>query len=382
MAAENTKERRRNVINLFRVAGIQVNIDYSWFIIFVLIFWSLSAGYFPRQYPGQTAQAYWFAGFVATILFFFSVLFHELSHSIMAMRLGINIPEITLFIFGGVSRLSEEPKDPQNELKIAIVGPLSSFVLAGLFWVVRNLVQGMNLPLMVLVFSYLTWINIALGVFNLLPGFPLDGGRVFRAIAWWRTGSLARATKWASDIGKSFAVALMVLGAIQIFAGALIGGLWLVFIGIFLRGIAEGGYQEVMMRQSLEDVKVRDVMIHDVVTVPPDLKINGLIDEYFLRFGYKGFPVVSEGRVSGIVSLAEVKEVPNEQKQSTDVGSVMHAVSDVHTIDPELSLADALKKMGQQEVNRLLVMEHDKLMGMITKTGLLRFLEIRRILEH
>ena len=368
-------------IPLFRVAGIQITIDYSWFVIFALILWSLSAGYFPRQHPGLSTQTYWAAGAVATVFFFLSVIFHELSHSLMAIRSGISIPEITLFIFGGVSRLSQDPKDPLNELKIAIVGPFSSFLLAGVFWAAQSMVKLGPFPLMAEIFGYLSWINVALGVFNLIPGFPLDGGRVLRAVMWWKTGSLARATKWASDIGKGFAVALMVLGGFQIFAGMLIGGLWMLFIGIFLRGIAEGGYQELIMRQSLEGVHVREVMITDVIAVAPDLSVDRLITGYFLRYGFKGFPVVEVDRTLGVVSLADVKKVEEGEYSTKTVADVMTDADGGMRIDPGDSLAEAFRRMTQQDMGRLLVMDGDKMVGMITKTGLIRFLEIKKILE-
>lgn len=382
MSTEITGKRNRRGFDLFKIAGIQITLDYSWFIIFALVVWSLSAGYFPHYYPGQSTQAYWIAGLTAALLFFFSVLAHELSHSFMAIHSGIKIPGITLFIFGGVSQLSEDPKDPKIELKIAIVGPLTSFALALIFWGIKNSLMTNQTSLILAVFDYLAWINMALGIFNLIPGFPLDGGRVFRALWWWKTGSLTQATKLASDMGKGFALALMILGGLQIFSGALIGGLWFLFIGMFLRGIAEGGYQELVMKQSLEGVQVQEVMIQDVVNVPSVLPINHLIREYFLRYGYRGFPVVQEGKVLGVVSLTNVKDIPEEEQKTRTVEEVMNPLNDKMLIAPEASLAEALKKMIQGDISRLLVMREDKLAGMITKTGLLRFLEIKHILEN
>jgi Zn-dependent protease/predicted transcriptional regulator len=382
MNSSDTTKHPASGINLFKVAGIQITIDVSWFIIFLLVLWSLSAGYFPRQFPDQSVQVYWAAGLVATILFFFSVLFHEMSHSLMAQRCGIEISEIKLFIFGGVSKLSEEAKNPVNEFKIAVVGPMSSFVLAIFFWFCTRLLGGLQLSLAPIITGYLVWINVALGIFNLLPGFPLDGGRILRAILWYKTGSLSRATKWASDVGKGLAIALMVLGALQIFAGMLIGGIWLIFIGMFLRGVAEGGYQEVVMRQSLEDVEVREVMIEDVVNVQPDLTIRKLVTDYFLRYGFKGFPVMDNEKVIGVISLAEVKNIDYNQESTTRVADIMQPLNNKIVISPDISLVIAMRKMVTENTARLLVMENDQLLGMITKTGLLRFLEIRNILEE
>jgi CBS domain-containing protein len=298
----------------------------------------------------------------------------------MAIRCGIEIPEITLFIFGGVSKLSQEPKDPKTELKISVVGPLSSFVLAGIFGLIAKLLVGLP-ALLVAVFHYLSWINVALGVFNLIPGFPLDGGRIFRAIWWWKTGSLIRATKVATDLGKTFAVALMVLGALQIFTGLLISGLWLVFIGMFLRGMSERGYEELIIRKSLEGVPLKEVMIRDVVSVPPSLTLDQLVHDYFLHYTYRGFPVVSDHAVLGLVSLSAVSGVPREEQARTTAAEVMTPLREGLVIAADASLAEALTRMVQEDADRLLVMEQGRMAGLITKTSLLRFVQIKQILE-
>ena len=369
-------------VKIFKIAGIQVRLDYSWLIIFLLVLWSLSAGYFPRNYPDQSTGTYWLAGLVATFLFFASILTHELSHSLVARRFGIEIREITLFIFGGLANIAKEPTSPKIEFTIAIVGPLTSFLLAAFFWVLTMPFQGFMSPLTIVILEYLAWINLALGVFNLFPGFPLDGGRVFRAFWWWKTGSLRRATKAASDIGKGMAVTLMILGALQIFAGALVGGLWFIFIGMFLRGIAEGGYQELILRESLEAVQARDIMIRDVVTVPASLPVSGVVSDYFLRYGFRGFPVAEDGKVLGMISLAQVGKIPPEERGKNNAGQVMVPRGPEIEIAPDDSLADALKRMTQEDNGRLLVVEKEKIVGMITKTGLLRYWEARQALEN
>jgi Zn-dependent protease/CBS domain-containing protein len=364
-----------------KIAGIQITIDASWLVVFILVALSLSMGYFPRQFPGQSVSTYWVAGLLATLLFFGSILVHELAHALMARRAGIHTPEITLFIFGGVARLSAEARDAKTEFRIAIVGPLTSFALALLFWGLSQALETDQPSLPGAVLSYLTWINVALGVFNLIPGFPLDGGRVLRAFLWHRYGSLTVATRTASDIGKGFALVLMFFGGIQIFTGSLLGGLWLIFIGMFLRGMAEGGYQEVVLRQALAGVAVQDVMTQNVVRVPPDLSTSRLLSEYFLRYGYHGFPVAQNGKVSGVVSLEDVQHIPEDKRSTTTVEQIMQPLSDRTTIVPQAPLTDALSKMAHEGSGRLLVMQDAMLHGMITKTGLLRFLEIKRILE-
>ena len=379
--AETIADQKKG-INLIKIGGIQIKLDYSWFIVFALVLWSLSAGYFPQTYPERTTLTYWTAGLIAALLFFVSVVTHELSHSFMAIRSGIKIPEITLFIFGGMARLSEEAGDPKTEFKIAIVGPLTSFALAVVFWLIQNAIRGDQPSIIVEIFGYLAWINIALAVFNLIPGFPLDGGRVFRAFWWWKNGSMIEATRVASDIGKGFAIVLMILGGVQIFSGALIGGLWLIFVGMFLRGMAQGGYQQLVIEKSLEGTRVQDIMIRDVVTAAPDLSLKQLIADYFLRYGYRGFPIMTDGKVSGMISLANVKDLSEQEQADKMVKQVMTPINGAMTILPETSLIEALKKMSQEKVTRLLVMRGDQMMGMITQTGLLRFLEIKRALAN
>jgi Zn-dependent protease/CBS domain-containing protein len=381
MNGEAGELRKIRGVSFFKVAGIRISFDYSWFIVFAVVLFALSEGYFPRYYPGHGAQAYWLAGLIATLFFFASVVVHEVAHSLMAIRSGIEITEITLFIFGGVSRITEEPRDPATELRIALVGPLSSFALAFGFWVVRSLFASFNLPMTTGIFTYLAWINLALGIFNLIPGFPLDGGRVFRALYWWRTGSLTQATRLAADIGKGFATALMVLGGLQIFLGDLIGGLWFIFIGMFLRGLSQRGFEEVVIRQSLEGVPVREVMVRSVVSVPPELPVSSLVQDYFLHYAYGGFPVIQDGRVVGLVSVAGVRGMPPEEQSRRQVAEIMTPLSGSLIISDEVSLAEALRRMTQEEQDRLLVMRGEELQGLITKSGLMRFVQLKQVLE-
>jgi Zn-dependent protease/predicted transcriptional regulator len=368
-------------IGRFKVAGVTIGFDYSWFIIFAVVLLALEGGYFPHYYPGYQRQTYWIAGFIATLFFFGSVVIHELSHSLMAIRSGIEIREITLFIFGGVSRITEEPKDAVTEMKIALVGPLSSFGLALVFWVIQSLSGWMGLILLTGIFYYLAWINLALGIFNLIPGFPLDGGRIFRALVWWKTGSLTRATRVAADLGKGFAIALMVLGGVQIFAGDLIGGIWFIFIGMFLRGMSRRGYEEVIVRKTLENVPVRQVMTREVVTVPANLSLYEMIHFYFLHYPYRGFPVRDDGRVVGLISLAKVRDIPPGEYPVLTVRELMTPQTADMVISPEASLELVSKRMTRTGQDRLLVMERGELVGLITNHTLMRFVEIKRILE-
>ena len=251
------------------IRGIEVKLNYSCLIVFALVLFSLSLGYFPRTYPGNSMRTYWMTGLLATLLFCLSVITHELSHWFMALRSGIKIRQITLFIFGGTARLSEQANDPKTEFKIAVAGPLVSLVLAGFLWLIQVAIQGDQPSIVVEMFGYLAWINVALAVFNLIPGFPLDGGRLLRAFWWWKSGSVIDATRVASDWGKGFAIVLMIFGGLQIFAGSLIGGLSLILIAMFLRGMAEAGYQNLLLKKSLEGTRVEQLMTRGVVSAHP-----------------------------------------------------------------------------------------------------------------
>lgn len=386
--AETTRDvetpGRRRGLSLFRIAGTEIRIDVSWLLIFGLILVSLAVGYFPSKHPGQSTLGYWVAGLVGALLFFASILLHELSHTFVARASGIPVPAITLFLFGGVSMMEEEAQDAGTEFRIAVVGPLTSFVLAGVFWSLGRALPDATPTLVAGVVQYLAFINAALGVFNLLPGFPLDGGRVLRAVLWWRTGSLRKATRTAADAGKGLALGLVFLGALQILlAGALVGGLWLVFIGMFLRGMAEAGYQSLVLRQALEEVTVADVTTRNPVTVSPDLSIRELVDDYLLAHGYRAFPVVEGGKVRGLISVAELRGLPADRRATTTVRELMVPVTEDLRVEPDLALTEALKtKIPKAPGGRLLVMRGEHLVGMLTKTGLAHFVEIRHALAE
>jgi len=372
MASSKTKS-----IELFRVAGVQVEVDYSWLVIFALVLWSLSAGYFPQEYPGQPTLDYWIVGFVATLFFFGSVLLHELSHAAMANRLGDKVDRITLFIFGGIARLSSEPKSADSELKIAGVGPLSSLAIALTFWLISNAI-GRPASLWTGVFRYLAFINLALALFNLLPGFPLDGGRLLRAVLWKRWGDLPRATARAAQWGSRIGWGLIVLGALEIFGGALVGGIWLIFIGLFLRGAAASGYQGTVVEQTLEHVRVSDIMTREPVTLTPEISVAEAVEHYFLRFGYGGFPVVSEGRVLGVLSLSHVRHCQPQERAHKKVRDIMLALGPGLEIAPQATALEAMHKMNEANSGRLVVLNGGKMVGFITRTGVARIIQMKQ----
>ncbi len=373
MAAE-----RKGAIEIFKVAGIQVAIDYSWLFIFALILWSLAWGYFPKEYPGYSTGSYWLVGLVATILFFGSVLAHELCHAAMGNRLGEGVHRITLFIFGGMAELEHEPTSGIDELKIAAVGPLSSLVMAGIFWLIaRGIGAAPAAALWKAVFSYLAFINLALALFNLLPGFPLDGGRMLRAGLWMRWGDLRRATAAAADWGNTIAWGLIAFGAMEIFAGALIGGLWLIFIGLFLRSAASSGYQSMIVEQALSGARVGEIMVRDPIVLGHDETVAGAIENYFLRYGFGGFPVAEDGKVLGVVTLAQVRECPAAERASRRIGQVMRPADQTIEIAPGAGVSDAIRQMVAADIGRLLVVDQGKLVGLITRTGVTRYVHTK-----
>jgi Zn-dependent protease/CBS domain-containing protein len=361
------------------IFGFEIRVDLSWLIIFFLVLWTLSAGIFPTNYPGFDSGTYFAMGIVATLLFFTSLLAHELSHSFVARAKGIPVEGITLFIFGGVSRTRMDAQTPGDEFQIAGVGPVVSLLLAavfGLIWYV-----GINIGLSVVftgVFAYLAVINLALAIFNMLPGFPLDGGRVFRSLLWKYTGNLKKATKIASNAGKWLSYLLIVFGVLEMFAGAILGGLWLILIGWFLYNAAETSYDELLLRTSLQGVRAQEIMTPHPETVNPDIKLQELVDRYFLSRRYHSFPVTQDGHPVGIITLNQVKDIPREEWQYRTVQDTMIPSENGVTARPEEQMSQVLQKMQDSGVSRVLVIHNDLLKGIITANDLAYWLQRQR----
>jgi Zn-dependent protease/CBS domain-containing protein len=360
-----------------RIRGIPIAVHYTWAIAFVLITWSLAAEYFPSTYRGWGRPTYWIVGAGATLLLFISVLLHELCHSIVAQARGLVVRSITLFIFGGVSNIASESEDPQDEFLIAVVGPLSSLVLAGVFWLGLQAVPNDTTPLGALL-SYLARVNLILAVFNILPGFPLDGGRVLRAIVWGATGSMVRGTTIASVVGQVVAFAFIGFGIWQVFIeGDPLGGIWIGFIGWFLNSAAEATRRQVQVQEGFRGVRVASVMTPDPPVVSPALSVRDLVDSYILQRGQRAIPVARDGRIVGLVSLTDVKKLPETAWANNSVGAIMTRPP-LHTIGPDAPVTRALERLVQEDVNQLVVVDRDgTLLGTLSRGDVMRFLQMR-----
>ena len=369
-------------ISLFTLAGFTVKVDLSWVFIALLVAWSLAQGYFPETYEGLQVSTYWWMGVVALIGLFMSIVLHELAHSIVARRFGLPIEGITLFIFGGVAQMEQEPAEPKAEFYMAIAGPIASLVLAGLFFGLSSLIASFGGPQPVYgIARYLGLLNGVLALFNLVPAFPLDGGRVLRALLWWRTGDFRRATLWAVRAGDAFGIALMVLGVLALLGGGLIMGLWWFLLGMFLRGAAMGSQQQVLLRHVLEGEPIRRHMNDKPISVDPATSLQALVDDYVYRYHHPMFPVVEDGRLMGYVSTEEAKTVARENWDRATVADVMITVSETNAIDAGADSMDALRVMQKHNRSRLLVTEHGDLVGVVALKDLMKMFAIKLDLE-
>ncbi len=359
-----------------RIFGIDVNIDSSWLIVFVLITWTLAGSYFPYQYPDWDSWLHWTVGVATSVLFFASILAHELAHSLVAIRQGERVRSITLFIFGGVAQITEEPDRASKEFLMAIVGPLSSLAIALVFGVLWLVVRGFSEPVGALA-RYLALINASVALFNLIPGFPLDGGRVLRAVIWGISGNLRMATLVASWFGQGIAFLFMLWGVWQVFTGAFINGLWMAFIGWFLRNASISGYRQVLIRDMLRDIRVEDLMSHDFETVSPALTIQQIVDDYVLRRRDHAYPVADGDRLQGIICLHDVKAVPRQRWASTLVREVMTPWEKLATVSAEDDGNTVLTYMNTHDVGQLPVVEGNRLAGMLRRSDIIRFMQVR-----
>lgn len=362
---------------LGRVLGFEIRIDWSWIFIFVLVVYTQAMGYFPSLYKFSVTTN-WVIGIVSALLLFGSVLVHELSHSVVARRFGTQVKGITLFLFGGVSQTEEEPKSAVEEFWMAIVGPGMSFALAAVFYILYRVGvhSGYYAPV-VAVLGYLAFINLLLGAFNLVPGFPLDGGRVFRSILWGATNDLSKATRWASYFGQGFGYLLIAGGLLNVLTGSVVAGIWFIFIGWFLAGAAKSSYQELLVRQALAGVRVEQVMTTDVPEIPAQMPLRQFVDDYFMRHEYSCYPVMRDDEVIGVVGAEEVRTVPARQWDFVTVGEVAHLVDSAYKIGVNDDAWEALSKLASQDVCRLIVMDNNALKGTVGRDAVFRLIKTK-----
>ncbi len=365
------------------ILGFEIRIDASWFIIFLLILWSLSSSLFPAQFPQLSSLAHLVMGIVGTVLFFASLLTHELSHSLVARTKGIPVEGITLFIFGGMAQTRMEAKTPGDEFQIAGVGPLVSILLAILFGLFAYGGQQAGWSVAITgVAAYLALINMLLAIFNLFPGFPLDGGRLFRALIWKITGNLALATQIASLGGRLFGALIIALGFLQLLRGYLVGGIWFILIGWFLTTAAVASYQEQLLRLSLQGVQAQHIMTRHPETVASDLPLWELVDKFFLLRRYQAFPVIENDHPVGIVTLNQVKEIPRDQWIRHTVRDIMTPIEKGVMVRSHEKMIDVLDKMEASKTRRVLVADNGNLEGIITSSDLMHGLLRARSLQN
>jgi Zn-dependent protease/predicted transcriptional regulator len=370
-------------VTLFRIFGFEVKVDFSWLILGALIVWSLATGLFPLWYKGLAPSDYWVMGVVGAAGLFLSIVFHELCHSLVARRFGLDMRGITLFLFGGVSEMADEPPSPKAEFFLAVAGPISSVVLAGVLLAASLLLGGPGPTTPAIgVLRYLGYLNLVLAAFNLLPAFPLDGGRVLRAVLWGAWNDLRRATRVAASIGAGLGAALMALGALQFFLGRSVGGLWTLVIGMFVRSAARSSYRQLLLRRALEGVPVRKFMVADPVTVAPGTTFAQLVEDYIYKYHFKMYPVVEGGALVGCVTLDQVKMLSPEERASRRVGELAGACSTDNTVGPDDDVTKALALMQRTGRSRLLVAENGRLAGVIAIKDILGYIALKLDLEE
>ena len=353
----------KSAIQLGRIFGIPIGLDYSWFLIFALLTWSLATSYYPTEFKNWPVAQYWIVGAATVILMFACVLLHELGHSVVAMRYKIPIRSITLFIFGGVAQIGAEPPSAMSEFWIAIAGPITSFALALIFGLLQYVVNGLA-PLLALA-QYLAYINASLGLFNLIPGFPLDGGRVFRAIIWGTTHSLRRATHIAANVGRFIAYIFILVGVWLMFSGNFGDGLWIAFIGWFLETAASSQLRQQTIHDLLDGHHVADTMRRDYTSILPNTTLDRLINQHILGNGQRSLVVKQDDRVVGLLTLHNIKAIPSSDWLTTTAAQVMIPFAKMKWIRPEAELVDALGEMDRDGVNQLPVMVGDQIQGVL-----------------
>jgi Zn-dependent protease len=370
-------EARLPAINAFSVGGIRIRVDQSWFIAFFLFALTLSVGYFPLQVPDYPRYTYWIAGTVSSLALFACVLLHELSHCWVARRLGVGVRQISLFIFGGASEMDQTTSTPAVEFLTTIAGPLSSMGLGFIFLTIAYFAKGFVDQIVGQTIHYLYYVNFLLAAFNLIPGFPLDGGRVLRSYLWHRTGDLRRATESATRVGEIFAMMLMGLGLISVLAMHIIPGVWLILIGLFLKSSAENECRSFQLRFGLRDMTVREIMT-PAVAVDTSMTISQFVNEYVFHYHYRVFPVLQLNRFIGMIDVRSIKGVPPNDWPTTKIGGYLSDPSTYCTIDPDMDATDALRLLIRKNCSKAPILRNGTLVGILTRSDLFKLISLRR----
>lgn len=383
---------QRSGLRVGKLWGIEIRLDLSVVIIFGLIVYSLASGVFKEWHPDWPMSLRWSAAFAAGVLFLTSLLLHELAHSIIAKARGIPVPRITLFLFGGVSEMQHEPRTPATEFLVAIVGPLTSLLLGVLFLMLAFLLTGSGFYDQVLTDpeqaiahlkpwpTLLLWlgpINLMLGIFNMIPGFPLDGGRVLRATLWWLMDDLRRATLWASHAGRGIAWLLMGFGVLNAFHGALLQGLWLVLIGWFLYNAARSSYTQLILRQTVADLSVRDLMRTQFDTVDANMPLSQFVSEHLLRSGQPAWPVIGFSKAVGIITFETVQRIEDIHNPTVRVRDAMIPLT--LSVGPELSGRNALQILATSAIDPIPVIENSEIVGLLHRSDIGKWLALREL---
>ncbi len=370
-------------VKLFTLLGFEVKVDFSWIIIAVLVTWSLAKGLFPFYYEDLSNTTYWYMGIAGAVGLFLSIVVHEFSHSVVARRFGIPMRGITLFIFGGVAEMNEEPQSAKSELYMAVAGPGASVVVGGVFYLIHLVTQG-NIVSVAFhgVLQYLGFINLVLAGFNLLPAFPLDGGRVLRSILWGWKDNIRWATRISSQIGSGFGVFLIIMGAFNFISGNFIGGVWWFLIGMFVRTASQNSYQQLILRKELEGEKVERFMKENPITVSSNVTIRELVEDYVYKYHFKMFPVVEDSKLIGCVTTRQIKQYPPEEWEKYTVRELAKECTEENTIGKDEDAVKALSIMRNSGNSRLMVVDDKgKLVGILVLKDLLDFFFLRIDLE-
>lgn len=362
---------------LGKIAGFEISLHVSWFLVLVLLTWSLATGWFATGYPGWLPITYWVTSALASLLLFCSVLAHELAHSLVARARGLSVKNITLFIFGGVSTIEGEPTHPGIEFQMAFVGPLASLLIGGLalglFWII-----GKSTSPLAAILGYLAVTNLLLGLFNLLPGFPLDGGRVLRAIVWKISGSALKATRVAAFVGQLIAYLLIFGGIWLIIRGDFFDGIWFGFIGWFLLSGSQSANTQATLEAMFKGMTVGEIMNTRPAVVPANISLQKLVDDLLLPNGWRGAFVLQGDQLAGLITLSDIRHFPQETWVQTPVGFAMKSLETIHTVSPEQSVNEVLPLMVVQDINQVPVVTHGQLVGTLSREDILRLVEIRR----